>query len=143
MLVFEIIGRRRNLVVDETRGSNTAEGQEWYPKWVWMRLEHGRFEEVMAASGIGSEEREKAERMCMVALWCIQYQPEARPAMNSIVRMLEGEGPIARPVNPFAYMANLDVVISDSSSCGVSTATATSGSGDSVQSTTTRHDIRR
>uniref|UniRef100_A0A0E0KW52 Protein kinase domain-containing protein n=1 Tax=Oryza punctata TaxID=4537 RepID=A0A0E0KW52_ORYPU len=121
MLVFEILGRRRNL--DTQR---PTESQEWYPKWAWQRFDQGRFDEVMAASGIRSKDGEKAERMCKVALWCIQYQPGARPSMSSVVRMLEGEEQIARPVNPFAYMASLHA-ISTSSSGGVSTATSVSG----------------
>uniref|UniRef100_A0A0D9ZRT3 Protein kinase domain-containing protein n=1 Tax=Oryza glumipatula TaxID=40148 RepID=A0A0D9ZRT3_9ORYZ len=135
MLVFEILGRRRNL---DTR--RPAESQEWYPRWAWQRFDQGRFGEVMAASGIRSKDGEKAERMCKVALWCIQYQPEARPSMSSVVRMLEGEEQIARPVNPFAYMATIDAISSSSSGGGgVSTATSASASGDSAQST--RHDI--
>ncbi|XP_006653838.3 rust resistance kinase Lr10-like [Oryza brachyantha] len=125
MLVFEILGRRRNLVPQHP----AAESQEWYPRWVWQRLDHGRFDEVTAASGIRSTDAEKAERMCKVALWCIQYQPEARPSMSSVVRMLEGEELIARPVNPFAYMASLRMI----SSSGSGVSTATSGSGDSPQ----------
>jgi hypothetical protein len=47
---------------------------------------------------------EKAEIMCKVALWCVQFQPAARPTMSSVVRMLEGEMPIVPPVNPFHYV---------------------------------------
>ncbi|TVU16409.1 hypothetical protein EJB05_39969, partial [Eragrostis curvula] len=110
MLVFEILGRRRNLEFQ-----HPAVSQEWYPKWVWQKFDQGRFDDVMAASGIQSKDREKAERMCKVALWCIQYQPEARPAMSSVVRMLEGDEEIARPVNPFTYLASLHMITSSSS----------------------------
>uniref|UniRef100_A0A0D3G134 Protein kinase domain-containing protein n=1 Tax=Oryza barthii TaxID=65489 RepID=A0A0D3G134_9ORYZ len=134
MLVFEILGRRRSL--DTQR---PAESQEWYPRWAWQRFDQGRFGEVMAASGIRSKDGEKAERMCKVALWCIQYQPEARPSMSSVVRMLEGEEQIARPVNPFAYMATIDAISSSSSGGGGVVSTSASASGDSAQST--RHDI--
>jgi H+/gluconate symporter-like permease len=43
-----------------------------------------------------------------------------------VVRMLEGEEEIARPVNPFTYMASLQI-ISGSSSGGSSTTATTSG----------------
>ncbi|CAN6269561.1 unnamed protein product [Urochloa humidicola] len=121
MLVFEILGRRRNL-----EPQHPAVSQEWYPKWVWQRFEQGRFDDVAAASGIGAKDREKAERMCKVALWCVQYQPEARPSMGSVVRMLEGEEEIARPVNPFTYMASLHTVFSSSSSGGSAAASSDS-----------------
>ncbi|RLM75191.1 hypothetical protein C2845_PM15G23910 [Panicum miliaceum] len=110
MLVFEILGRRRNLELQ-----HPAVSQEWYPKWVWQRFHQGRFDDVMAASGIHAKDRDKAERMCKVALWCVQYQPEARPSMSSVVRMLEGEEEIARPVYPFAYIASLHTTSSSSS----------------------------
>ncbi|RLM64527.1 hypothetical protein C2845_PM16G22510 [Panicum miliaceum] len=110
MLVFEILGRRRNLELQ-----HPAVSQEWYPKWVWQRFDQGRFDDVMAASGIHAKDRDKAERMCKVALWCVQYQPEARPSMSSVVRMLEGEEEIARPVNPFTYIASLHTTSSSSS----------------------------
>ncbi|CAN6250462.1 unnamed protein product [Urochloa humidicola] len=121
MLVFEILGRRRNL-----EPQHPAVSQEWYPKWVWQRFDQGRFDDVAAASGIGDKDREKAERMCKVALWCVQYQPEARPSMSSVVRMLEGEEEIARPVNPFTYMASLHTVFSSSSSGGSAAASSDS-----------------
>ncbi|CAL5029572.1 unnamed protein product [Urochloa decumbens] len=122
MLVFEILGRRRNL-----EPQHPAVSQEWYPKWVWQRFEQGRFDDVAAASGIvRAKDREKAERMCKVALWCVQYQPEARPSMSSVVRMLEGEEEIARPVNPFTYMASLHTVSSSTSSGGSATASSDS-----------------
>jgi len=123
MLVFEILGRRRNLELQ-----HPAMSQEWYPKWVWQRFDQGKFDDVMAASGIHAKDREKAERMCKVALWCVQYQPEARPSMSSVVRMLEGEEEIARPVNPFAYMASLHMMSSSSSGDGDSAAASSNSS---------------
>ncbi|CAM0902105.1 unnamed protein product [Alopecurus aequalis] len=137
MLVFEILGRRRNYVQAAQSQSQHAAvapetmiSQEWYPKWVWQRFDQGRFDDVMAASGIRAEDREKAERMCKVALWCVQYQPELRPAMSSAVRMLEGEEEIARPVNPFSYMASLQMI-------------SGSSSGDSTSATTSGHSANR
>ncbi|OEL21761.1 hypothetical protein BAE44_0017223 [Dichanthelium oligosanthes] len=44
------------------------------------------------------------ERMCKVAFWCVQQQPEARPPMGVVVKMLEGEMEIAPPVNPFQHL---------------------------------------
>ncbi|KAF8660277.1 hypothetical protein HU200_057844 [Digitaria exilis] len=125
MLVFEILGRRRNL-----EPQHNAVSQEWYPKWVWRRFEQGRFDDVATASGIAGKDMEKAERMCKVALWCVQYQPDARPSMSSVVRMLEGEEEIARPVNPFTYMASLHTISTSSSSGG---SAFTAASGDSSQ----------
>ncbi|KAK1289177.1 G-type lectin S-receptor-like serine/threonine-protein kinase [Acorus calamus] len=84
MLLFEVLGRRRNLDV------SLPESQEWFPKWVWKSLGRSELGRVMEACGIEEGHWEAAERMARVALWCIQYQPEARPEMSAVVRMLEG-----------------------------------------------------
>jgi serine/threonine protein kinase len=99
MVLFEILGRRRNYdagLMDESR--------EWFPKWVWDKYEQGDMGCIV--SGVGEEDREKAETMCKVALWCVQFQPSARPTMSSVVRMLEGEMAIVPPVNPFHYVSS-------------------------------------
>ncbi|TVU41105.1 hypothetical protein EJB05_14599, partial [Eragrostis curvula] len=44
------------------------------------------------------------ERMFKVAFWCVQEQPEARPPIGVVVKMLEGEMDIAPPVNPFQHL---------------------------------------
>ena len=44
------------------------------------------------------------ELMCKVAFWCVQQQPEARPPMGAVVKMLEGEMDIAPPINPFQHL---------------------------------------
>lgn len=98
MLLFEIVGRRRNLEVNET------ESQEWFPKWVWQKFENGQFHEMASACGIEEEDRECAERICKVALWCVQYHPEERPPISKVVKMLEEEVEITLPVNPFLHM---------------------------------------
>ena len=97
ILLFEILGRRRNF--DE----GAPESQQWFPKVAWTKYEGGVLMEVVE----GCEEPEKletAERMCKVAFWCVQQQPEARPPMGAVVKMLEGEMDIAPPANPFQHL---------------------------------------
>jgi hypothetical protein len=103
MLLFEMLGRRRNLEL----GLHGRQSQEWYPRWVWHRFEAGDMDAVLArALAAGDvDDMEKAARMCKVALWCVQYRPEDRPSMGNVVRMLEGEEQIATPGNPFAHLA--------------------------------------
>ncbi|XP_040381092.1 LEAF RUST 10 DISEASE-RESISTANCE LOCUS RECEPTOR-LIKE PROTEIN KINASE-like 2.4 [Oryza brachyantha] len=103
MLLFEILGRRRNLKIGAQHGQ---ESQDWYPRWVWHRFEAGETEAVLArARAADGKEREKAGRVCKVALWCVQYRPEDRPSMGNVVRMLEGEDDIDAPHNPFPQLA--------------------------------------
>ncbi|CAM0902119.1 unnamed protein product [Alopecurus aequalis] len=98
MLLFEMLGRRRNLEL----GLHSRESQEWYPRWVWHRFEAGEMDAVLArAMAAGDMDyTEKASRMCKVAPWCVQYRAEDRPSMGNVVRMLEGEEQIAAPGNP-------------------------------------------
>lgn len=99
MLLFEIIGRRKNFLSRSSR--------EWLPKWVYEKVERKEVAEMLSGLGIEDEVdgiREKAERAAMVALWCVQYLPAARPNMSDVVRMLEGGVEISPPPNPFAHL---------------------------------------
>lgn len=121
MLLFEILGRRRNLQIDIT-----AESRQWFPKWVWQKFEEGELEMILDQCGVVGDDdsRMKVKRICKVALWCVQYQPEARPTMSGVVRMLEGEMEIVRPINPFVYFSGNT---SDSTPWSVSLGGTTTG----------------
>ncbi|KAF6156817.1 hypothetical protein GIB67_017351 [Kingdonia uniflora] len=95
ILLFEIIGRRRH------HDDSLNQSQEWLPRWVWEKFEKRELDKMMELYGIEEKNREKAERMSMVALWCVQYLPEARPLMSTVVKMLEGGLEISSPSNPF------------------------------------------
>ncbi|KAG1326437.1 putative rust resistance kinase Lr10-like [Cocos nucifera] len=135
MLLFEIVGRRRHF--DESLG----ESQRWFPRWVWEKFENAELGVVASVCGICEEDREKAERMCKVALWCVQYQPEARPPMSKVIKMLEGEMEIAPPVNPFQHLRTSGTAIanwSDSSAGSTSTAETSDESPNEDSKPTTR-----
>ncbi|XP_024197502.1 rust resistance kinase Lr10 [Rosa chinensis] len=99
MLLFEIIGRRRNLDL------NLPESQDWFPRWVWKKFEAGQLGELMLVCGIEEKDKEIAERMVKVAIWCVQYRHELRPLMSVVVKMLEGALEIPKPsINPFQHL---------------------------------------
>ncbi|XP_022761135.1 G-type lectin S-receptor-like serine/threonine-protein kinase At1g34300 [Durio zibethinus] len=98
MLLFEIIGRRRNLDIQ------LRESQEWFPRWVWKNIENGDLGELMKVCEIDDENRETTERMVKTALCCVQYRPEQRPSMSTVVKMLEGTMEIPAPSNPFEHL---------------------------------------
>ncbi|KAJ9703612.1 hypothetical protein PVL29_005084 [Vitis rotundifolia] len=62
MLLFEIVGRRRILNV------NAEKGDEWFPKWVWDKVESGEMGDLMAVYGIEEKNRSKVDKMVKVAL---------------------------------------------------------------------------
>ncbi|KAF8400286.1 hypothetical protein HHK36_013583 [Tetracentron sinense] len=101
MLLFEIVGRRKNA------NGNPSDSLDWFPRHVWEEYEKGELEIMTAACGIEEKEREKAERVSMVALWCVQDSPEGRPQMSSVVKMLEGGVEIMPPPKPFRYLDSL------------------------------------
>nr|XP_043618611.1 G-type lectin S-receptor-like serine/threonine-protein kinase At1g34300 [Erigeron canadensis] len=98
MLLFEIIGRRRNM--DVTLGDS----QQWFPKWVWDKHEKKQLKELMIVCGIEEQDQEAVERILKVALCCVQYRPETRPVMSIVVKMLEGALEVPEPLNPFLYL---------------------------------------
>ncbi|XP_043721365.1 rust resistance kinase Lr10-like [Telopea speciosissima] len=100
MLLFEILGRRKN------HNSNLSEPENWLPRWTWEMFEKGKLSELLEILGIEEEHREKAERMSMVALWCVQYLPDSRPLMSNVVRMLEGGTEMKTPPNPFQHLVS-------------------------------------
>ncbi|XP_020203446.1 G-type lectin S-receptor-like serine/threonine-protein kinase At1g34300 [Cajanus cajan] len=99
MLLFEILGRRRNLDINLS-----DESQEWFPIWVWKRFDKEQVDELVVACGIEDQHRDVAERMIKVALSCVQYRQESRPVMSAVVKMLEGSVEIPKPLNPFQHM---------------------------------------
>ncbi|XP_068652771.1 rust resistance kinase Lr10-like [Aristolochia californica] len=102
MMLFEIIGRRRNLHVEND------EEVEWFPRWVWEKFNQDRLDEVVMVSGIEEKCNETAKRAVLVALWCVQYTPDARPPMSSVVKMLEGGVRILGPPDPFQRFASYE-----------------------------------
>ncbi|GLU01143.1 hypothetical protein SLE2022_184680 [Rubroshorea leprosula] len=94
MLLFEIVGMRKNKV------SSSSESLEWFPKVVLDKYQKGELVELIKSYGIKKEDMEKAERMSLVALWCVQDSPGARPPMSAVVKMLEGGVEIMPPPKP-------------------------------------------
>jgi serine/threonine protein kinase len=98
ILLFEIIGRRRNHDI------NLSESQEWFPLWVWKKFDAEEVKDLLVACGIEEKNMEIVERMVKVALSCVQYRPESRPKMSIVVQMLETLAEISKPLNPFQHM---------------------------------------
>ncbi|KAF8714053.1 hypothetical protein HU200_028048 [Digitaria exilis] len=105
MLLFEIIGRRKNMDNDAVE-----EDRRWLPLLAWTKFDNGELMDLVkewrSVSDVEEEERwkETAERMCKVAFLCVRELPEARPTMSMVVNMLEGYVDIPAPVYPFGWM---------------------------------------
>ncbi|KAJ9189037.1 hypothetical protein P3X46_000379 [Hevea brasiliensis] len=61
---------------------------------------------------IEKEENIKARKMMITGLWCVQFQPSDRPAMNKVIEMLEGDfESLQMPPRPVLFPA--DSMITD------------------------------
>ncbi|KAJ1376899.1 Serine/threonine-protein kinase, active site [Sesbania bispinosa] len=80
MLLMEMAGRRKNLNAME------YSWQSYFSKWVY-----DQFEETIDLSNATEEEKVIAKKMIIIGLHCIQMNPNDRPSMNEVIKMLEGE----------------------------------------------------
>ncbi|KAJ8770535.1 hypothetical protein K2173_018026 [Erythroxylum novogranatense] len=83
MLLLEIAGRRKNFNALAEHSS-----QAFFPSWIYDQYSK---ENDMEFADASEEERKITKKMIIVALWCMQFSPNARPSMNNVVEMLEGE----------------------------------------------------
>lgn len=83
MMVLEMVGGRKNVDVAAEKTSRI-----YFPWWVHERLQQGSSLELKEVKN--NEENEIAEKMVLVALWCIQPNPNDRPSITEVIEMLEG-----------------------------------------------------
>ncbi|KAE8726078.1 hypothetical protein F3Y22_tig00007895pilonHSYRG00142 [Hibiscus syriacus] len=78
-----MVGGRKNVNVEVDRTSEV-----YFPDWIYSRVQ---LDEELGLEGFRNEnEQEKARKMIIVSLWCIQTDPSNRPSMSRVVEMLEG-----------------------------------------------------
>ncbi|KAA8517924.1 hypothetical protein F0562_015388 [Nyssa sinensis] len=95
MLLLEMTGKKNNL------NACTDHSSEYFPSWVYHQLSEEKYVEMVEAT---EEEREMVKKMIIIALWCIQMNPNDRPSMNKVVEMLEGNVELLQmPPKPFLY----------------------------------------
>ncbi|KAJ4841503.1 hypothetical protein Tsubulata_933674 [Turnera subulata] len=82
MMILEMVGAIEN---DGTVADATS---EYFPAWIYRRLELGKEHELQGVTT--AEEIENVRKMTIVGLWCIQTVPSDRPAISKVIEMLEG-----------------------------------------------------
>ncbi|KAG9444331.1 hypothetical protein H6P81_015671 [Aristolochia fimbriata] len=83
VLLLEMAVRRSP--VDREAGNHL---DRYLPDWVRRNANREPGLELGGIAGIA--EGEEARKMVMVGLWCVRAEPEDRPSMNEVVKMLEG-----------------------------------------------------
>jgi serine/threonine protein kinase len=97
MLLMEIANRRRNLNSDADNSS-----QLFFPYWIYNELIEEREIEILGE--VTDEDKKNVKKMFIVALWCIQLNPNDRPSMDRVIEMLEGDTKdIQIPPKPSPY----------------------------------------
>ncbi|PPS08222.1 hypothetical protein GOBAR_AA12429 [Gossypium barbadense] len=95
MMVLEMVRGRKNISVEVDRTSEI-----YFPYWIYNHIE---LDEELGLEDIESEDdQERARKMIIVSLWCIQIDPSNRPTMSRVVEMLEGfTNSLTIPPKPF------------------------------------------
>ncbi|KAB5568621.1 hypothetical protein DKX38_002414 [Salix brachista] len=108
MVLLELVSGRKNCTVQSHSmdASNSGCGQStsssgsgfvYFPLFALEMHEQGNYLELADPRLEGRVTSEEAERLVRVALCCVQEEPLLRPAMASVVGMLEGGTPLGQP----------------------------------------------
>ncbi|KAG7619117.1 Protein kinase-like domain superfamily [Arabidopsis suecica] len=127
MTLLELIGGRRNVIVNsDTLGEKETEPEKWFfPPWAAREIIQGNVDSVVDSRLNGEYNTEEVTRMATVAIWCIQDNEEIRPAMGTVVKMLEGVVEVTVPPPPKLIQA----LVSGDSYRGVSGTSCSEGHG--------------
>ncbi|KAF5188879.1 Pr5-like receptor kinase [Thalictrum thalictroides] len=90
MILFDILKSKINCA-----------GQVWLPGKVWKKFKENQLDSFLKDCGIKEEDKENAMTISKVALLCAEHNPQDRPSMSTVVKMLEREMTPRKPVNPF------------------------------------------
>ncbi|XP_039173664.1 rust resistance kinase Lr10 [Eucalyptus grandis] len=101
MLLMEMAGRRKNINANAEHSS-----QIYFPLWVYDQVNEEKSVEIE----IVADERMVIRKMIIVALWCIQLNPDHRPSMSKVLEMLEGDiDELQMPPKPLIYPHDVPV----------------------------------
>ncbi|KAL2318119.1 hypothetical protein Fmac_031995 [Flemingia macrophylla] len=106
MLLMEMASKRRNSNPNAEHSS-----QHYFPFWIYDQFKE---EKNIDMEDISRKDNILVKKMFMVALWCIQLNPNDRPSMNKVVEMLEGEiESLELPARPSFYKNETKMYNSD------------------------------
>ncbi|XP_057798693.1 rust resistance kinase Lr10-like isoform X2 [Salvia miltiorrhiza] len=84
MLLVDMVGLKRDFI-----GNNDV-SSKYFPYWIYDCINQGMDLEIGNAADDDST-RKVGRKMTIVALWCIQMNPDDRPSMNKVLEMLEAD----------------------------------------------------
>ncbi|XP_027365552.1 LEAF RUST 10 DISEASE-RESISTANCE LOCUS RECEPTOR-LIKE PROTEIN KINASE-like 2.4 [Abrus precatorius] len=111
MMVLEMVGIRKNIKPEVDHSSEI-----YFPHWIYNRLESNQ--ELCLLSIRNESDNEKARKMTIVGLWCIQTIPSNRPTISKVLEMLEGRVELLQmPPKPFFSPSSSPVHLSCETVC--------------------------
>ncbi|KAG8046800.1 hypothetical protein GUJ93_ZPchr0008g12582 [Zizania palustris] len=99
ILLLEIISCRKSMELK--LAGEECNISEWAYEYVASRE---GLKDVAAGEDVNEVE---LERMVKIGIWCTQNQPVTRPAMKSVVQMMEGSVEVQRPPPPASFSQSL------------------------------------
>ncbi|XP_015895345.3 G-type lectin S-receptor-like serine/threonine-protein kinase RLK1 [Ziziphus jujuba] len=98
VLLLEIICCRRNVDMEVDEEENRI-----LTDWVYDCYVEGKLDVLVENDKEAMDDIEMVERFVMVAIWCIQENPNVRPTMKQVMLMLEGILQISLPPSPSPF----------------------------------------
>ncbi|KAH6795752.1 hypothetical protein C2S51_036738 [Perilla frutescens var. frutescens] len=87
MLLMEMVNLKRDFI------GNNDDSNQYFPYWIYECFNKGKEIEIEKADENDNNDstRKLVRKMTIVALWCIQMNPDDRPSMHEVLKMLEGD----------------------------------------------------
>ncbi|KAH6806831.1 hypothetical protein C2S51_027939 [Perilla frutescens var. frutescens] len=116
MLLMEMVSLKKDLI-----GNNGDSGQ-YFPYWIYDCFNQGKDIDIEKADeNDDSEEndgtRKLARKITIVALWCIQMNPNDRPPMNKVLEMLKGDVECLQLPNYPSMSTQIEVNVDQTITC--------------------------
>ncbi|KAI9076514.1 hypothetical protein K1719_041500 [Acacia pycnantha] len=100
VMLLEIICCRKSLEMDF---DEVEEGEAILVDWAYDCYMEGRIEILVENDKEAMADIKKLKKWVMIAIWCIQENPETRPSMKTVMQMLEGLVEVPCPPTPSSF----------------------------------------
>ncbi|KAJ6328667.1 hypothetical protein OIU77_010368 [Salix suchowensis] len=105
MTLLELLGGRRNVEAPPSaRDAGDREGEKaekwFFPPYAAQKIIEGNLAAVVDDRLGSAYDIDEAQRVALVAIWCIQDNEEMRPTMGMVVKLLEGVVEVTTPPPP-------------------------------------------
>ncbi|CAI8599610.1 unnamed protein product [Vicia faba] len=96
VVLLEIISCRRCVQEMEQEDEEKA----ILTDWAYDCYKDGAVDALVEGDNEALDDKEKLEKLVMIAIWCVQEDPVLRPSMRNVIHMLEGTVEVQVPAYP-------------------------------------------